>query len=288
MSTPIQGKAISLFGKPLAPVPPNPANNDGIIFNFATLQWELGPVGGGGEANTSSNVGLGAGLALPKVGVDLPFKSLLGNPEVVLTPTPTTVDFAIGAIAQSKITGLVAALLTKLETSSNVGVGAGLALPKVGVDVPFKSLIATAPLVIVSNPTNITISTTQKNTFVMGFMTDSELVTNDLRFYGVFSNDDTGTESNSTGFLAFAFTLVRVTLRINTNSKSQATVFVNRDDGVDVPNTEFTIAGGVTGSFDSGAISETIAANSLINFEADVGAGGGTIADVSHLMECEK
>lgn len=115
MSTPIQGKAISLFGKPLTPVPPNPVANDGIKFNFTTLQWELAPFGGAGEANTSSNVGPGAGLALPKVGVDLPFKSLSGNPEIVLTPTATEILFAIGAIAQSKITGLVADLLFCFE-----------------------------------------------------------------------------------------------------------------------------------------------------------------------------
>lgn len=43
------------------------------------------PVGGGsGEVNTSSNLGGGEGLASTKVGVDLPFKSLVGGDNVTL------------------------------------------------------------------------------------------------------------------------------------------------------------------------------------------------------------
>lgn len=285
---PIQGIITLLFGKSLSPVPPNPANNDGIKFNFATLQWELAPFGGAGEANTSSNVGPGAGLALPKVGVDLPFKSLLGNLEIILTPLATTVDFAIGVIAQSKIIGLVAALLAKIETSSNVGLGAGLALPKVGLDLPFKSLIALPPLSITVNPTDLTISTTQKNTFILGVLDDGALPTNAISFIGIFSDDDTSSETDAQSFLAFTYTVVRYTLRVNSNSKNMNTTFSARNDGVDIPNTSIIIAGGVTGSFDSGAISEIITANSLVCFRMDVGGGTGDIADYGQYLECEK
>jgi hypothetical protein len=46
---------------------------------------------GEGEANTSSNEGSGAGLALPKSGVNLPFKSLLGGSNVTITEQAQTV-----------------------------------------------------------------------------------------------------------------------------------------------------------------------------------------------------
>jgi len=54
------------------------------------------PSGGGGEANTSSNAG-GTGLALPKVGIDLPFKGLVGTGGITVTPTATTIEIDGGA-----------------------------------------------------------------------------------------------------------------------------------------------------------------------------------------------
>lgn len=86
--------AFLLFARRLASTPPFPADQDGIKFDFATNQWILAPFGGGGEANTSSNVGTGAGLALPKVGVDLPFKSLVAGAGIVLTPTATEIEIS--------------------------------------------------------------------------------------------------------------------------------------------------------------------------------------------------
>jgi len=214
-----------LFGRKLAKVPPFPANNDGIKFNFATLQWELAPFGGAGEANTSSNVGAGAGLALPKVGVDL----------------------------------------------------------------PFKSLIALAPLLITVNPTDITFSiTAQQNTFILGDHFDGTIASGTTEFIGIYGTDSDSSELDTQGFLAFTFTVVRFTLRVNSNSKNMSTTFSARDDGADIPNTSFVVAGGVTGSFDSGVISETVLANSLTNFKAVAGGGSGTIGDYGQYLECEK
>jgi len=57
--------------------------------------------GGGGEANTSSNVGTGQGLALPKSGVDLPFKSIkaTGAASVSSDATSVTIDVPSGGSA---------------------------------------------------------------------------------------------------------------------------------------------------------------------------------------------
>lgn len=92
MSTPIQGRGISLFGKPLGPVPPNPANLDVIQFNFTTLQWELAAGAGVTGVQSSSNVGSGLGLALVRVLNDLPFKSLVAGDNVTLTGSPTEIE----------------------------------------------------------------------------------------------------------------------------------------------------------------------------------------------------
>jgi len=84
-----------LFGRKLAKVPPFPVDGDGIKFNFALNQWELAPFGGAGEANTSSNVGAGAGWALPKVGVDLPFKSFIALSPLLLTINPNDITISL-------------------------------------------------------------------------------------------------------------------------------------------------------------------------------------------------
>jgi len=62
--------------------------------------------GGGGEANTSSNSGAGAGLAQAKVGVNLPFKSLIGElNKIVIAANANDLTFTIG----TDIVNLIAA-----------------------------------------------------------------------------------------------------------------------------------------------------------------------------------
>ncbi len=96
------------------------------------------------QANTSSNVGPGVGLALPKNGVDLPFKSLVAGPNVTLTDNPDHV------VIESQDTG-------EANTSSNTGPGVGLALPKNGIDLPFKSLVAGTNVTLTDNPDHVVI-----------------------------------------------------------------------------------------------------------------------------------
>jgi len=66
------------------------------------------------------------------------------------------------------------------------------------------------------------------------------------------------------------------------------TTFSFRDGGVSVPNTSIVVLGGVTGSFDSGVISESILANALTNFAHLSGGGSGSISDFGQYLECEK
>jgi len=87
--------------------------------------------------------------------------------------------------------------------------------------------------------------------------------------------------------LQFAFTVVRHTLHLNTNSSNANSEFSLRDDGVDVPNTLLIVPAGVTGFFDSGVISELIASGSLINVEWNR-IGTAAIGDIGAMAECEK
>lgn len=67
--------------------------------------------GGGGEVNTASNLGGGAGIFASKSGVDLQFKSLVAGTNITLTPSGTTItiDAAggggddLGAVAEDII-----------------------------------------------------------------------------------------------------------------------------------------------------------------------------------------
>lgn len=70
-------------------------NSDGTTWqaNGAGGWKEIG--GPGGEVNTASNSGAGAGLAQTKSGSDLPFKSLTGGTGVTLTPTADEIDIEV-------------------------------------------------------------------------------------------------------------------------------------------------------------------------------------------------
>ena len=105
--------------------------NDG-----GTVKWLTAPLtdftgGGGGEANTASNLGGGSGVFSAKVGVDLEFKSLVAGSNITLTPSGTEIEIAAsgggGAASWGSITGtlsdqtdLQTVLDTKLESGDNV------------------------------------------------------------------------------------------------------------------------------------------------------------------------
>ena len=120
--------------------------------------YTLVPIAGAsGEANTSSNVGAGEKLALPKSGVDLPFKTLEAGANISLIPTGNSV--IIEAVIPD---------VGEANTASNVGLGAGVFKQKVGVDLQLKSLAA-GPGISVSNGTNeLTITATNSGDITNG------------------------------------------------------------------------------------------------------------------------
>ena len=59
--------------------------------------------GGGGEANTASNIGSGSGLFESKSGVDLRFKSLTSSSGITLTPSSTEVNISLGSVTANRV-----------------------------------------------------------------------------------------------------------------------------------------------------------------------------------------
>ena len=114
---PTTNQKAALDNAPTAPTAGNP---------FATVA----DVGGSGEANTSSNAGAGAQLALAKAGVDLPFRSLVsGDASVTFTQNATELDI--------RSTGAGGG---ESNTQTNQGAGIELGLTKNGVDLPLRTL----------------------------------------------------------------------------------------------------------------------------------------------------
>lgn len=81
---------------------------------------------------------------------DTVYAPIVHNHDGVYAPVSHTHTIA-------QVTGLQAVLDSKVETSSNAGAGEGLALPKVGTDLPFKSLVAGQGLWVTGNPDNVTL-----------------------------------------------------------------------------------------------------------------------------------
>ena len=99
----------------------------------------------GNAVVTTSNTGGGDGLALPLVGTDAPFKSLVAGANILITSSATEITIA------------TASTVGEANTTSNSGTGAGLAQTKSGVDLPFKSLIGeTDRIVLTENTDDVT------------------------------------------------------------------------------------------------------------------------------------
>jgi len=364
-----------LFGRKLAKVPPFPAADAIIKFNFATNQWELSTGGILSAVQSSSNVGTGAGLALARVIDDLPFKSLLGTAnEIILTSNPNDITFSLNAlvarlnviqtftVAQTfnslilggdmdadgfdikdlsnlefrTTTGPPPASLISLHaTASGLRYNVGLTQNHIwfvngvnkmeldtnglGLRVPLK-LLANGILVsaratgdlLKDNGTNLqrfargtalqqlrvnaggndveyfTPSVAAVDTFLLGYHHKGN-IGGGTRFMPYFGNEAADpTESKTQEFVAFAFTVKRTTIRVGDNTRSDATTFTFRKNGADESASLISVPAATTGSFDTGDITISVAANDLITEKHILGGGTGVISDVGVLLECRR
>ena len=114
---------------------------EGLTNNHTAYIYLEAAGGGAGEANTSSNVGGFAALALTKVGVDLPFRTLQSSDaSVTITVNADNLDLqATGAGGGES------------NTQTNQGGGLELGLTKNGVDLPLRTFATDAFIGITQN-----------------------------------------------------------------------------------------------------------------------------------------
>jgi len=122
----------------------------------ATVSLEAGA--GGGEANTSSNSGAGDGWALAKVGVDLPFKSLITTAPISTTVNAADLTLVLAALVNADIAGGAAIAYSKLNltglvVNADINAAAAIAYAKlnltglvVNADINAAAAIATTKL----------------------------------------------------------------------------------------------------------------------------------------------
>lgn len=122
------------------------------VPNWAQIQDYVGDQipPGGGEANDGDNLGTGAEVYAGKAGVSLEFRTLVAGTNVTIDQLSETLVVNANLPAGSG----------EANTSSNAGAGEGLALPKNGVDLPFKSLVAGSNITLTPAADSITIAAT--------------------------------------------------------------------------------------------------------------------------------
>lgn len=125
------------------PVVGNPtAVNTDLQFDSTINAFVWVAPAAGGEANTASNDGAGAGLAKAKVGVDLPFKSVIGTAPIGITDNVDDVTITTTA---------------ELNTMSNVGGEKEVFKAKTGVDFALRTLKAGTNITLTENADDILI-----------------------------------------------------------------------------------------------------------------------------------
>jgi len=165
-----------------------------------------GEPSGGGEANTASNIGSGEGLSVAKVGVDLPFKSLVGGTNVTLSSNGTTVTINSSGAGSGTLSGLI------IDTNkdwlnfniTNMGIASASTL------VALNSGAGISPI-LTSNSAVQTLALTGNLDFSAGFIDMAEIINganNPVSNFGrlfvadasgtttLFFRDSAGTETN--------------------------------------------------------------------------------------------
>lgn len=208
------------------------------------------------------------------------FGKLLARPP----PFPITGDFA----SFNGVTGiweLKPSSGLSVTTSSNVGTGAGWALPKVGIDLPFKSFIALAPLILTVNPNDITISILggQRKALLSNCYDTEEPA--DLDFMAVVGvTSKAPIEIERQNVMPASYTMRNLTIQVNLNA-SLTTVTLNlRINGAN-GNQSITVPAGTTGTFTDSVNTDLVVFGDLLAYQNLITVGGAPISYVSASME---
>ena len=124
-----------------------PGTGELLSYNGSTFEWITAPAaGGGGEANTISNIGTGVGVYKQKTGVDFELRTIgaasskvtvtndVANNRIALDVSEANLDHANigGSLPQANVTGLTASLAAKIDTSQKGAVNGVASLDATG------------------------------------------------------------------------------------------------------------------------------------------------------------
>jgi hypothetical protein len=163
-----------------------------------------------GEANTASSLGGGCRITAPKSGVNLPFKSLVAGSNITLNDNGNEITINSTAGGGSG----------EANTSSNLGSGFGLAAPKSGVNLPFKSIVASCNISISS-------STNEINVCALPSGTDHQVQFNDNNVFGANSSFCFNNTSNSVTIGTRCGTQSSYSLTVGCNNVANGTCSFN-------------------------------------------------------------
>ena len=175
-------------------------------------------------------------------------------------------------------------ILSAVQSSSNVGAGAGLALPRVGDDLPFKSIIGISPIIVTSNPTDVTISVGlgfSKTIMANSYEHESPADTEFLAVVGISTK--AGVENDRHTVMPNAFTLRDLTVEIQINTSAQITNLNLRINAVN-GNLSVSIPAGLTGTFTDGVNTDAVVQGDLIDYQVLLNLGSAITFDSASMV----
>jgi len=214
-------------------------------------------------------------------------RNLFGKPEA--NQSPSNLDIIQFNSATQKWELVSGVIGSAVQTSSNVGGGEGVALSRVGDDLPFRTLVAGLGIVLTGSATEIEIkSSATVSKFSMGYHSDKNWKTT-ARFGAMFTNkSDEAVEAEAQSIAGFAYTVKKVTVFLSNNGSPTAGTITLKRNSVAIPATTITIPAGITGVFSVSGLSEAFLSTDEMHEEHS--QNGGTDNDLkntSYMLECE-
>jgi len=176
-----------------------------------------------------------------------------------------------------------------VQTSSNVGLGEGVALPRVGDDLPFRSLVAGLGIVLTGSATEIEIKTTGGiNKFSMGYHSDKNWKIT-ARFGAMFTNkSDEAVEAEAQSVAGFAYTVKSITVFLSNNGSPTIGTITLKRNSVAIPATTISIPALTTGVFSVTGLSEAFLSTDEMHEEhLQNGGTDNDLKNTSYMLECE-
>jgi len=215
-------------------------------------------------------------------------RNLFGKPTKNETPSNLDIiQFNSSTGQWELVSGVVG---NAVQTSSNVGTGLGIALSRVGDDLPFRSLVAGNGITLDgSDADEIKIIADVISKFVMGYHSDKNWKDLDIRYGAMFTNkSDEPVEAEAQSIAGFAYTVKTITVFVTNNICSASSEITLKRNSVLIPATLITIPTLTTGVFVVSGLSEVFSSTDEMHEEhQQLGGNDNDLKNTSYMLECE-